>query len=307
MAELYAVEVLAKREREVILEVRMAHPDAPVPSVDPGSALMMLCESAAPVSILRNEIKGNSYVDSKWLMKNTRGFVADVKVLSRKKAAGKKRASAQLSIAVTDPAWIEHLAVGQAWASSAFDPTVFVAKKEYTARKPADSKKARALAKKAVEASRPVESPWTPLTAESVVMVPVGAWNGIEFSGKTCYLKVGDSRIKVPAEIPIPTYPADCYVGIDRIERPTPAQARALHGKLVRRYARDNLDVFKDGFVIAGPGDCPAWLMALDYNVYMLGTLPVTVLALKPGKPPKAKKLDQLLTAQAKESLARSG
>ena len=268
---------------------------------------MMLCESAAPVSILRNEIKGDSYIDAKWLMKNTRGFVADVKVLSRKKAAGKKRASAQLSIAVTDPAWLEHVAVGQSWASSAFDPTVFVAKKEYTARKPADSKKARALAKKAVGASRPVASASTPLTAESVLMVPVGAWSGTEVSGKTWYLKAGDSRIEVPAEVPFPTYPANAYVGIDRIERPTPAQARALHGKLVRRHARDKLDVFTDGFVIASPGDCPAWLMALDYNVYMLATLPVTVLALKPGKPPKAKTLAQLLTAQAKESLARSG
>lgn len=301
MAELYAVEVLTKREREVILEVRMAHPDAPPPSADPGSALMMLYEPATPGSVLRNEIKSDSYSDSKWLMKNTRGYVADVAVVSRKKAAGKKRASAQLSIKVTNPAWLEHLAVGQSWASTAFDPTVFVARKEYAARKPADPKKARSLAKKAVEASRPVESASTPLTTQSVVMVPAGAWNGTELSGKTWYLKVGNSRIELPAEIPFPTYPADAYVGIDRIENPTPAQARALHGKLVRRYARGKSDVFTDGFVIASPAaSCPAWLMALDYNVYMLATIPVSVLALKPGKPPKAKKLDQLLTGSNK-------
>jgi hypothetical protein len=143
-SDLYRVRATDKSERSVMLEVKVVHPDANHLPEDPSFALMLLLDDAPGTSVLAQEVSVDDAMDDVWLQKYVRGFVSSVQVTIESGTAGygddesppddeteaeeearleRRRASwltGRYAISVTDPAWVEHLAVGKEWDSRAF-------------------------------------------------------------------------------------------------------------------------------------------------------------------------------------------
>jgi hypothetical protein len=143
-SDLYRVRATDKTERSVMLEVKVMHPDANHLPEDPSGALMLLLDDAPGTSVLAQEVSVDDAMDDVWLQKYVRGFVSSVQVTIESGTAGygddesppddeteaeeearleRRRASwlkGRYAISVTDPAWVEHLAVGKEWDSRAF-------------------------------------------------------------------------------------------------------------------------------------------------------------------------------------------
>ncbi|MFO0551796.1 MAG: hypothetical protein U0271_25645 [Polyangiaceae bacterium] len=112
MSDLFDVRVVGLSERTARLRVREVHPDAAT-TFDEGFALMVLVEGTNPGDPLTDAVSFDDTLDAGWMARYARAFVASVQSNGE-----------ELSVTVTDSAWIAHLSVGKRWASAAFSPDV---------------------------------------------------------------------------------------------------------------------------------------------------------------------------------------
>lgn len=128
-SDLYRVKVVEKQDRTVKLRVEVVHPDSNYLSDNESFALMVLREgtTAGATAPLAQEISFADTLDRGWLSLYTRGFIERVE--SKVESGSSEGQTADqwikgtLTITVTDPAWIAHLAVGAEFDSRAFDVT----------------------------------------------------------------------------------------------------------------------------------------------------------------------------------------
>jgi hypothetical protein len=128
-SDLYQVKVVEKQDRTVKLRIEVVHPDSNYLSDNESFALMVMREGAQGVADapLAQEISFDDTLDRGWLNLYTRGFIERVesKVESGSSEGQTKEQwlKGTLTITVTDPAWISHLAVGAEFDSRSFDVT----------------------------------------------------------------------------------------------------------------------------------------------------------------------------------------
>lgn len=126
-SDLYRVKVAAKQDRTVALRVEVVHPDSNYLSNNESFALMLLHEglpSGADAPFAK-EVSFADTLDRGWLGLYTRGFIERVesKIESGSSEGQTKEEwiKGTLTVTVTDPVWISHLAVGAEFDSRAFD------------------------------------------------------------------------------------------------------------------------------------------------------------------------------------------
>lgn len=126
-SDLYRVKVIEKQDRTVKLRVEVVHPDSNYLSNNESFALMLLREgthdtTAAPFA---QEVSFEDTLDGGWVGLYTRGFIERVESKiesgSSEGQTPDQWLKGTLTITVTDPAWIAHLAVGAEFDSRAFD------------------------------------------------------------------------------------------------------------------------------------------------------------------------------------------
>jgi len=78
-SDLYNVEVRSVEDKRVVLRVEEVHPDAGPAMADVGFALMVLWEGGDK-SALAGEVSIEDTMDSGWLTRWGRGFIAEVAV-----------------------------------------------------------------------------------------------------------------------------------------------------------------------------------------------------------------------------------
>jgi predicted DNA-binding WGR domain protein len=135
MSDLYDVRAVSRSNKDLVLEVKVVHPDAMDISADRSFALMMLRDTVEDTDPLAREVSLNDSMDKDWLKKYAAGFISAVRVTGVKDAppaAARKDShhrywdepknwmSGQLYVTVTDPAWIAHIKPGATWSSAAF-------------------------------------------------------------------------------------------------------------------------------------------------------------------------------------------
>lgn len=126
-SDLYRLKVAAKQDRTVTLRIEVVHPDSNYLSDNESFALMVLREglTSGADAPLAKEVSFADTLDRGWLSLYTRGFIerVETKIESGSKEGQSKEEwiKGTLTITVTDPAWISHLAVGAEFDSRAFD------------------------------------------------------------------------------------------------------------------------------------------------------------------------------------------
>ncbi|MDP1915476.1 MAG: pentapeptide repeat-containing protein [Myxococcales bacterium] len=126
-SDLYRVKVAAKQDRTVTLRIEVVHPDSNNLSDNESFALMLLREGlpSGADAPLAQEVSFADTLDRGWLGLYTRGFIERVesKIESGSSEGQSKEdwIKGTLTVTVTDPAWISHLAVGAEFDSRAFD------------------------------------------------------------------------------------------------------------------------------------------------------------------------------------------
>lgn len=123
MSELFAVRVVEVSPGSAKLAVRSVHPDSGPPAPTATFALQLVYDpilnsaysdfkafrhlQTAP---LASAMDVEAYLDSDWMRKNARAFVAKARV-----------SKGVLEVWPTHPAWIEHLRKGMSWETAAYD------------------------------------------------------------------------------------------------------------------------------------------------------------------------------------------
>ncbi|MFT3712365.1 MAG: hypothetical protein QM817_32360 [Archangium sp.] len=111
-SDLFSVRVLKKSENTATLEVKSIHPGALAAPRDAGFALMVLHDGASRTDPLAREIGSSELLDAQWQQRHVKNFISTVK--------GRKAKTLELTVTVTDPAWLRHATRGKRWASRAF-------------------------------------------------------------------------------------------------------------------------------------------------------------------------------------------
>ncbi|MBL9024858.1 MAG: hypothetical protein JNL21_21860 [Myxococcales bacterium] len=125
-SDLYDVEVQRVTDRTAVLGIEVVHPDAGPPAATIAFALMVLLELAPGDAPLAREVSLDDTMNAAWLRRFARGFVEDVRVVADHVPQTQDSAlgwRGTMTITVTHPGWVAHLAPGMRDASRAFSET----------------------------------------------------------------------------------------------------------------------------------------------------------------------------------------
>ncbi|MCY0994907.1 hypothetical protein OV203_47710 [Nannocystis sp. ILAH1] len=114
-SDLYRVKVVSKKATTAVFDVKVIHPDISTIPEDRSFALMILRE-AANDSLLARELTTRDKTDRVWLKKYASGFIQSVALTPTGNSAKRGR----LTITVSDPAWLDHMAPGESFDTAAF-------------------------------------------------------------------------------------------------------------------------------------------------------------------------------------------
>ena len=134
-SDLYDVRAVSRSDTDLVLDVRVVHPDAMRIPPDRSFALMLLRDGVKDGDVLAREISFEDTMDEVWVTRYAAGFIRDVQVTD---VTGKPPKAAEenpyhrywdhpeewmrgrLHVTVAHPAWIAHVEPGARWQSGAF-------------------------------------------------------------------------------------------------------------------------------------------------------------------------------------------